>query len=187
MIVLISLLRGVNVGGHQKIKMDALRALYESLGLRDARTYVQSGNVIFKTRERDIARLTQKIESAIERQFVFRPDVLIRTASELRDVVRRNPFAQRRGIDPSKLLVTFLARIPKAEDCVKVSQIKADPEELRIVGREVYIYYPKGMARPKLSWTQLAKTLKTTGTGRNWNTVTQLLAMAEELEATPPE
>lgn len=185
MAVLISLLRGVNVGGHQKIKMDALRALYESLGLRPARTYVQSGSVVFKTRERNLAQLTGKIESAIERSFGFRPDVVIRTTSDLKDVIRRNPFAKRRSIDPRKLLVTFLARTPAPEYRERVSKIKADPEEMHIDGREVYIFFPNGIARPKLSWTQVAKNLKTTGTARNWNTVTQLLALAQELESAP--
>ncbi len=80
MAVIISMLRGVNVGGHNKMKMDALRALYESLKLRDAQTYVQSGNVIFRTDERDMARLAKRIEDGIERKFGFRPDVILRTA-----------------------------------------------------------------------------------------------------------
>src|SRR5947208_7796047 len=109
MTVIISMLRGVNVGGHNKIKMDALRALYESLKLRDAQTYVQSGNVIFKTDERDIARLAKLIEDGIARKFGFRPDVILRTAAEMRDVVARNPFAKRRGIEPGKVPVSFLA------------------------------------------------------------------------------
>src|SRR5437899_12626071 len=100
MAVIISMLRAVNVGGHNKIKMDALRALYESLKLRDAQTYVQSGNVIFKTDQRDIARLAKRIEDGIARKFGFRPDVILRTAAEMRDVVARNPFAKRRGIEP---------------------------------------------------------------------------------------
>jgi len=99
--IVISMLRGVNVGGHNKIKMDALRALYESLGLRDPQTYVQSGNVIFRTEERDLVRLARRIENAIERRFGFRPHVIVRTASELRDVIARNPFAPRRGLTPS--------------------------------------------------------------------------------------
>src|SRR6266851_4700119 len=106
MAVVISLLRGVNVGGHHMIKMEALRALYESLGLRDAKTYVQSGNVVFKTQERDLVRLSKKIEDGIERKFGFRPHVIVRTPSDLRNVIARNPFAQRRGIEPNRLLVT---------------------------------------------------------------------------------
>lgn len=181
--VLISLLRGVNVGGHQKIKMDALRELYESLGLKEVRTYIQSGNVVFKTAERNLPRLTQKIEGAIERSIGFRPDVVIRTAAELREIIRRNPFASRRGIEPSKLLITFLAATPTPEAREKVLKINPGPEEMFAEGRELYIYFPDGMARPNLSWAQVVKILKTTGTGRNLNTVTHLFEMAEELEA----
>ena len=115
MTVVISMLRAVNVGGHNKIKMDALRALYETLKLRDAQTYVQSGNVIFRSEERDISRLTKRIEDGIQRKFGFRPDVILRTAAEMREVVVRNPFAKRRGIEPGKLLVTFLASDPGEE------------------------------------------------------------------------
>jgi len=183
MAVIISLLRGVNVGGHNQIKMDALRALYESLGLRDPHTCLQSGNVIFRAKERDLVPLTRRIQKGIERRFGFRPEVILRTASELRDVIARNPFATRRGIEPSKLLVTFLAGDPGREARDKILGIKADPEELRMEGRELYIYFPNGMARPKLSWAVIEKTLKTSATGRNWNTVTKLLEIAEKLEA----
>lgn len=176
------MLRGVNVGGHNKIKMEALRALYESLKLRDAQTYVQSGNVIFRTDERDMARLAKRIEDGIERKFAFRPNVILRTATEIRDVIARNPFAKRREIEPGKLLVSFLASDPGEEGREKLRQMKCDPEELRIEGREVYIYFPNGMGRSKLPWAGLDKTLKTQATGRNWNSVTKMLEMAEKLE-----
>jgi uncharacterized protein (DUF1697 family) len=181
--VVISMLRGVNVGGHNTITMDALRALYESLKLRDPQTYVQSGNVVFRTDERDLVLLARRIENGIERRFHFRPDVIVRTTSELRKVIARNPFAMRRGIEPAKLLVTFLADNPAVEAREKVLKIKTDPEELSISGREVYIYYPTGMGRSKLSWIAIANALRTSGTGRNWNSVTKLLEIAEKLEA----
>ncbi len=181
--VIISMLRGVNVGGHNKIKMEALRALYESLGLRDPQTYVQSGNVVFRTDKRDLAKLAKRIENAIERGFGFRPSVILRTSAELRDAIARNPFATRSGIEPSKLLVNFLVSDPGAKTRDKVLSLKTDPEELRMEGRELYIYFPNGMARPKMSWAVLEKTLKTPGTGRNWNSVTKLLEMAERMEA----
>jgi uncharacterized protein (DUF1697 family) len=183
MAIVISMLRGVNVGGHNRIKMDALRALYESMRLRDPQTYVQSGNVVFRTEERDLVLLAKRIQNGIERSFGFRPEVILRAASELRDVIARNPFANRRGIDPSKLLVSFLARDPGPEARDKVLKIKSDPDELRIDGRELYVYFPNGMARPKLSWPAVERALKTPGTGRNWNSVTKLLEMAEGLEA----
>jgi len=183
MAVIISLLRGVNVGGRHKIKMDALRALYVSLGLRDPQTYIQSGNVVFRTLDRDLPKLARRIENEIERSYGFRPAVIVRTSSELREVIATNPFATRRGIDPSKLLVTFLASDPGPEVRDKVLGIKTDPEELRFVGRELYIYFPNGMARPKLPWPVIEKILKVPGTGRNWNTVTKLLEMAGKLES----
>jgi len=177
------MLRGVNVGGHKKVKMDALRALYASLGLRDAQTYVQSGNVIFRTEGRDLARLRKRIEDGIEKTFGFHSDAVLRTPADLRDVVARNPFAERRGIEPKRLAVTFLASDPGQEAREKLLAMKVEPEEFRIEGRELYIYYPNGMARPKLTWPIIEKTLKTSGTARNWNTVTKLLEMAEAKEA----
>jgi len=182
MAVIICMLRGVNLAGKRKIKMDTLRALYESLGLRDAKTLLQSGNVVFKTERKDLVVLTKKIESAIERKFGFHSDVVLRTSSELRDVIARNPFAKRAGVDASRFLVSFLVSYPGAEAREKVLRIKADPEELRIEGREVYIYFPNGMARPKLSMALVERTLKTSWTGRNWNTVRKLLEMAQGLE-----
>src|SRR5271156_4733032 len=180
--VVISMLRGVNLAGKRKIKMEALTALCESLRLRDAQTLLQSGNVVFRTEQKDLVALTKKIESGIESKFGFHSDVVVRTSAELRDVIARNPFAKRAGIDASKLLVSFLVSDPGAEARDNVLRIKAEPEELRIDGREVYIYFPNGMARPKLSWVAVEKKLRTAGTGRNWNSVTKLLELAERIE-----
>src|SRR5262249_7910129 len=159
-----------------------LRAFYESVGLRDVRTLVQSGNVIFKTQARDLATLTRRIEEGFEKSFGFHSDIIVRTTSDLRDVVARNPFATRRGIEPSKLVVMFLARHPGPSDRDKLLGIKAEPEEFRAEGREVYIYYPHGMARPKVSASLIEKMLRTPGTVRNWNTVTRLLEIVESVE-----
>ncbi|HYW44867.1 MAG TPA: DUF1697 domain-containing protein [Bryobacteraceae bacterium] len=180
--VIVSMLRGVNLAGHKKIGMDALRKLYESLGLRDAQTFINSGNVIFRTQGRNLAALSRRIEDAIEQSFGFRCDVIVRTIPELRDAIAGNPFAGRSGIEPGKLAVTFLASDPGQEAREKVLRIKADPEEVRIAGRELYIYYPNGMARPKLTWPTLERILKTSGTARNWNTARKLLEIAEGME-----
>jgi uncharacterized protein (DUF1697 family) len=183
----ISLLRGVNVGGHHNVRMEELRELYEALGLRDAQTYVQSGNVVFRTDARDFTRLSKRIADAIEQRFAFRPGVILRTAADLRGVIAANPFASRRDLDPSRLLVQFLAGEPPADVRERILRIESEPEELReelrMEGRELYIYYPNGMARPKVSWTFLERTLQTPCTGRNWNTVRKLLEMAESLDA----
>jgi uncharacterized protein (DUF1697 family) len=183
MAVIIAMLRGVNVGGHNKVKMEDLRGLCKSLKLRDACTYVQSGNLIFRSEERDLALLAKRLQDAIERKFRFRPEAVLRTAAEMRDAVGRNPFAKRRGIEPNKLLVMFLANDPESEAREKAAQLNTAPEELRMDRRELYIYYPNGMARPKVSWASIERILKTSGTGRNWNSVTKMLEMAEQLEA----
>jgi len=176
--VLISLLRGVNVGGHHKVKMDELRALYESLGCEDVRTYINSGNVIFRTAERDLVRLRERIEDAIEQACGFRSEVILRTPSDLEGVIARNPFAARPGLDPRKLAIHFLAAAPSTTARDEVRAIDAAPEELHIDGRELYIYFTNGMARPKVSLAQVEKALRTCGTSRNWNTVRKLLEMA---------
>lgn len=180
--VIISMLRGVNVGGHNQIKMDALRALYESLGFEDVQTYVQSGNVIFRARQKNLPALATKIQDAIERAFGFRPAVLVRTTDELRRAVASNPFAGRRNIEPGKLLVTFLAAEPGPESQSVLDGLKKHPEELHLKGRELYIYFPNGAGKSKLPWSSVEKLLKVPGTARNWNSVTKMLEIAEGLE-----
>jgi uncharacterized protein (DUF1697 family) len=182
MTTVIALLRGVNVGGHNMIKMDVLRALCESLGHCDVQTYVQSGNIVFRTKERDVAKVAQKIEDAIEKKHGFRPDVILRTMAEMRAVVAKNPFAQRKDIEPGKLIVTFLADEPNSETKKAVLALKPNPEEIRANGRELYVYFPDGSGRSKLV-PVLAKVMKNKGTGRNWTTVSTLLEMAEKLES----
>jgi uncharacterized protein (DUF1697 family) len=180
--VIISMLRGVNVGGHNPIKMEALRALYESIGFEDVQTYVQSGNVIFRARQKNLPALTSKIQDAIERAFGFRPAVLVRTTDELKTAVAANPFAGRRNIEPGKLLVTFLAAEPGPESQSVLDGLKRHPEELHLKGRELYIYFPNGAGKSKLPWSAVEKLLKVQGTARNWNSVTKMLEIAEGLE-----
>jgi uncharacterized protein (DUF1697 family) len=181
--IVISLLRGVNVGGHHQIKMADLCALYESLGLRDAHSHVQSGNVVFRTSERKLIALGKRIEGAIEKKYGFHADVVLRTPAELRDVIARNPFAKRRNIEPGKLLVTFLAQNPAEDVCTQIRALKPDPEELYLDGREIYTYFPDGAGRSKLFSALSGKLLKKEGTGRNWHTVMKLLEIADALEA----
>lgn len=207
MIAVISMLRGVNVGGHNKIKMDELRGLYVSLGLQQPQTYVQSGNVVFRVKEQSVAAVGKIIEDAIEDKFGFRPGVILRTASEMRHVVAQNPFAGRTDIPAGKLLVTFLksdpdaatreavlalvqgagevksltAKTTKNAKKAQTARRTATGEELWMNGRELFIYFPEGMGRSKLV-PVLERALKKSGTGRNWNTVTKLLEMAEHLE-----
>ena len=180
--VLISMLRGINVGGHNQIKMDALRSLYVSLKLEDPRTYVQSGNIIFHTREKNSATLAKKIQNAIEARFKCRPEVILRTPDELRKAIAASPFADRPHLEPGKILVTFLDAEPAPEAHTALLTLKKYPEELHLKGRELYIYFPNGAGKSKLPWSTIAKLLNTTGTARNWNSVLKMLEIAEEME-----
>jgi uncharacterized protein (DUF1697 family) len=109
--------------------------------------------------------------------------VIVRTPAELRNAIARNPFAKRREIEPHRLIVAFLAGLPETEARDQALKLKSATEELRMDEREFYMYFPGGMARPKLTWLTVEKVLQTPATGRNWNTVTKLLEMAEKLEA----
>jgi uncharacterized protein (DUF1697 family) len=178
--VLIALLRAVNVGGRNMVKMSELQRLCASLGFEDVATYVQSGNLVFRTRL-SAAKAAKSLEDGIEKQFGFRSNVIVRTAGEMKEVVARNPF-EMEGRDASKLLVLFLASEIGSDVRSRLEAIPtAAGEEVKAFGREVFIYYPEGMGRSKLS-AAMDKVLRVSGTGRNWRTVTKLLQMAEELD-----
>jgi len=180
MTVVISLLRGVNVGGHNKVKMEDLRTLYQSLDLGNPTTHIQSGNVLFTTKEKNLPRLAKRIADAIEQSFGVRTVVILRTTADLQAVIAANPFAARADVPPNKLVVTFLAQDPGGEAHDNLRKLPPSPEELHLVRRELYIYFPDGMGRSKLPFAAIDKALKTPGTARNWNTVTKLLELARK-------
>ncbi len=182
MAVVISLLRAVNLGPRNKVGMDSLKALYESLDLTGVQTYIQSGNVVCRTRQRDVNGLAVRIGDAFENAFGFRTPVVLRTVAELRSVVASNPFAGREDVEPDRLLVTFLDGDPLPNAAETLRAFDSYPEELRLRGRELYIHYPNGAGRSRLPATRLEKALGVPGTARNWNTVVRLLEMAATLE-----
>ena len=177
------MLRGVNLGAHNRIKMDTLRALYTSLKLEDPQTYVQSGNVIFRTKEKPTPQLARKIQAAIESKFKFSPEIILRTADDFRAALAANPFAKRKDVEPGKLLITFLVSAPGPSAPKALDAFKDHPEELHLIGRELYIYFPNGAGRTKLPWSQVEKFLKVPGTARNLNSVRNMLEIAESMEA----
>ena len=181
--VIICMLRGVNVGGRNKIKMDELKTLCLSLKFKTPQTFIQSGNVIFCADEKDMAKLTKRMEDALEKKFGFRPGVVLRTLADLQSVIAKNPFAGRKGIEPGKLLVNFLADDPGKDARKQAQAIETGPDEMHLIGREAYIYFPDGQGRSKLPWAKIERALGTFGTGRNWNSVTKMLAIAEAMVA----
>ncbi len=182
MTVYVSLLRAMNVGG-RSIKMDALRAIHESLGLTDVTTLLQSGNVVFSYAEKNRASLAKKIEDAIARECGFHSTVMLRDAAALRKIVKENPFPDAAENDPSHLVVMFLASTPDKDAAKRLAEAYEGPEEIRIRGDNATITYPNGIGRSKLTNALLEKQLGVAGTARNWNTVTKLLALAETREA----
>jgi uncharacterized protein (DUF1697 family) len=178
MTAMVAMLRGVNVGGHNKIRMEDLRSLCTSLKLHNAQTYVQSGNVVFASDETNVATLAKCLEDAIEKKFGFRAAVILRTLAEMRAVVKKNPFAKRE-FDPAKLAVLFLSAELSAETRKQLESLKLGPEEVKAFAREIYVYFPDGQGRSKLP-PAIDRVIKKTGTGRNWNSVIKLTEMAEK-------
>lgn len=167
----VALLRGVNVGGKNKLPMADLRALVESLGHVDVSTYIQSGNVVF-TGDRSVT--PESWQSAIAKQFGLNVTVVLRTASELDKIVNANPFSR---VETSTLHVGFMTKKPSVALVAKLDAARFRPDELSVRGRELYLHLPNGMGRSKLP-AYLDRQLKISTTVRNWNTVTKLLELA---------
>ena len=174
MTAFVSLFRGINVGGHHKIKMDELKDVHESLGFKDVFPYIQSGNVVFKSDDADVAGLQGQIEDGFEKKFGFHVEVFVRTSAELREIIEKNPFQSQQSKESKWVVVMFLADCPDETAQEDLLKTYVGPEELFIIGKEVYIYYPHGIGRSKLSHSLIEKKLKTVGTARNWNTILQL-------------
>jgi uncharacterized protein (DUF1697 family) len=176
----VSLFRGINVGGNKPVRMDALKELHESLGLQRVETYIQSGNVVFSSNEAIQAQLTRQIEEAFEHKFGFPSKVVVRTRDELDTIIANNPFQNQPMEESKRVVAMFLASDPTSTALEDIHRTYSGPEELHIIGKEVYIYYPEGIGRSKLTNNFLEKKLKTMGTARNWNTVLRLQKMMEE-------
>ena len=178
--IYIAMLRGINVSGHKTIKMDELRASFLALGMRGVKTYVQSGNVIFAAARSSPAGLTKQIAGRIRQDFGFVVPVILRTQTELQNVIQSNPFAKMKSIDPAKLHVTFLSEPVPKDALKKLEALARAPDQVRLGGREIYLYCPDGYGRTKLSNTALERVLSVGATTRNWKTVNNLLAMTSE-------
>jgi uncharacterized protein (DUF1697 family) len=181
MTVFVALLRGINVGGNKTIKMSTLKTVFETLGFEAVKTHLNSGNVVFASKGKDQAKLAKTIETAIENEFGFRPSVLLRSSAGLRNAMVKNPFPDAAENDPSHLVVMFVTAKPAKDALARIAKAYAGPEEIRIEGDTVYITYPSGIGKSKLTNVFLEKQLGVTGTARNWNTVVKLAVIAEAI------
>jgi uncharacterized protein (DUF1697 family) len=172
-----ALLRAVNVGGGNPIGMADLRAALAARGFADARTWLQSGNVVFDGGRRGAAALEALVESELAKRFAVRVDCMVRTAEEWKGIVARNPFPDAARTSPSRLLVYFLKDRARAGAEKSLRAASPGPERVRVAEREAYVVYPDGVGRAKLTPALLDRELGVRGTGRNWNTVLKLAAL----------
>ncbi len=174
------MLRGINVSGQKKIKMEELEQLYKSLGFTHVRTYIQSGNVIFESLSSDTSDLVNKIETSIKQTFGFFVTVIIRTKNEFQNVINNNPFYGTRQEDTAKLYVTFLSDTPYASSIQAINPLENKSDEWFISGKEIFLFCPNGYGRTKLTNNFFEKKLKLSATTRNWNTVNKLYEIVKE-------
>lgn len=169
----VALLRGINVGGKNTLRMTALAAILHDAGCTETRTYIQSGNVVFAAPPALARRIPDLVGKEITRRFGYHVPIVQRTAREVQAIARANPYL-RRGVDAKRLHVAFLANTPTASRVARLDPQRSVPDEFTVVGREIYLYCPNGLARTKFTNAYFDTTLGTTSTIRGWATLLKL-------------
>jgi uncharacterized protein (DUF1697 family) len=183
--IYIALLRGINVGGKNIIKMSNLKLMFESIGLYGAQTYIQSGNILFKSNEEE-EPLRNKIEHEIEKTFGFSISVIIRQSVELEGIIRNCPFSKEAILKAESsakgeiLYVSLLSHEPLQENILRLNTYKGESEEYLIEGRDIYLLFSDSIRNSKLA-ANLHK-LEVPATVRNWKTINKLLLLAKAME-----
>ena len=179
--IYIALLRGINIGPHKRMKMENLIASCAACGWAGVKTYIQSGNVVFKAGKSSPDAVAKKLAAQIIADFGFSADVIVRSKEEMESTIKSNSLLKQRGIDQEKLHVAFLAEPPQPEALKQLESLTLAPDQVRIAGKEIYFYFPNGVSGSSLWKHPLDKVLKASVTMRNWNTVNQLCRLAGEL------
>jgi uncharacterized protein (DUF1697 family) len=174
----VALLRGINVGGKHKLPMKDLAALFEAAGCADVRTYIQSGNVLFKASGALAKKVPGLVSAGIRERFGFDAPVVLRSGEELRLAATANPFLKE-GAEEVGLHLVFLEHEPSVEQAVSLDPNRSPGDRFVLRGREIYLHLPNGAADTKLTTAWFDSKLKTVSTGRNWRTVTTLLEWLE--------
>jgi uncharacterized protein (DUF1697 family) len=178
MTVQIALLRAVNVAGHAAVAMSDLRDLLAALGFKDARSLLQSGNLVFRSGKQSGAGLERLLETEVAKRLDLDTDCFVRTAKEWETIVAKNPFRDEARRDPGHLVVMALKAAPAAEAVEALRAAIKGRETVHAEGRQAYIVYPDGIGRSRLTNRVIEAKLGTRATGRNWNTVVKLAALA---------
>jgi len=175
----IALLRGINVGGHNRLAMKALSRIFESAGCEHVRTYIQSGNVVFNRSVKSRVQFGDAIGEAIERDHGFRPAVRLVSAEELSAAIASNPYPMAAS-EPKSLHLLFLERPPQEEHIDAANALVSKSESITVTGKLIYVHAPDGIARSKLA-NGIDRALRMNTTGRNWRTVTKLNDLASSI------
>jgi uncharacterized protein (DUF1697 family) len=179
----IALLRGINVSGHKIIKMETLRKVLEELDFKHVSTYIQSGNILFRSVEKSIPKLEKLIAALIDKHFGFDVPVTVVTPEELKKIVLENPYANHTIDDPAQPYVSFLSEVPAADKLELLQALDFKGDNFITVGKTMYINYVNSAGDSKLSNAIIESKLKLSSTARNWKTVNKLIELAEAIEA----
>jgi uncharacterized protein (DUF1697 family) len=173
----LAMLRGINVSGHNMIKMDALKSMLENCGFQNIETYIQSGNVFLDSEDENANSVGFTIKQEIVKQFGYDVPVIVLSKADLEKCLTNNPFFKEKNVDTKKLYVAFISKELNASalNDLKTSQFK--PDEAFIDGNRIYMKLETGAGNTKLTQKYIEKKLNVTATSRNWNTVNKLIEM----------
>jgi uncharacterized protein (DUF1697 family) len=172
----VALLRGINVGGNNKLPMKDLARIFDEAGCGNVRTYIQSGNVVFDVEPQMAAVIPARVTASIAERFGFKVPVLLRATDEIQGVLHGNPFLGT-GAEETALHVLFLAEAPEPDRVADLDPDRSRPDAFVVRGREVYLWLPNGVAHSKLTNGYFDSKLAMMSTGRNWRTVVRLFEM----------
>lgn len=172
----IALFRGINVGGKNVISMKALTEILEECGYAGVKTYIQSGNVLFRNSHSNIENFSQEVGNSIKSKYGFEPEIMVIDIEELQRAIQANPFPTDQ---PKYLHLYFLTKIPKQPDVEGLNRVKSVSERFQLIGKVFYLYAPDGIGRSKLA-AGVERLIGVKATARNWNTITALLKMVSE-------
>jgi uncharacterized protein (DUF1697 family) len=172
----LALLRGINVGGKNKIPMKELVKIFVECGCDQVRTYIQSGNVIFQAAAERLPQIPGEVTAQIANRFGYQIPVILRTREQLERIIRNNPFLAS-GIGPEALHIMFLADKPTAIQVAALDPNRSPPDAFNVRGRDIYLHFPLGSADSKLTNAYFDSKLGTASTARNWRTVITLFEL----------
>lgn len=183
MTLAVSLLRGINVGGRNKIRMADLRDMYHGLGLSQVRSILQSGNVLFETAETDLAGVGLELEAAIRASFGLDVRIILRSSADFGAIFSRHRFSAAQLLEPRKIAVVFLSDAADSAAVDRLRESNPGRESIQAAGRELFIFYTDGMARSKLDSSRIERALGLRSTARNWNTCNRISKLLKEYGA----